>query len=63
MPEKLKEVKDKYQKRESEKGSRQVSNKVCQKVQKGAERAATAKRQKVDDLQDSNKVYQKVANG
>jgi len=37
MPEKLKEVKDKY------KGMRQdveVSNKVCQKVQQGAERTA-----------------------
>jgi len=39
MPKKLKEVKDKY------KGMRQdveVSNKVCQKVQQGAERAALA---------------------
>ena len=42
MPEKLKEVEDKYQKIESEKGSRKVSNKVCQKVSAGAERAALA---------------------
>ena len=42
IPAKLKEVEDKYQKRESEKGSRQVSNKVCQKVAEGAERAALA---------------------
>ena len=41
----------------------QDSNKVYQKVEQGAERAATAKRQKVDDLQDSNKVCQKVAEG
>ena len=60
MPAKLKEVESSFKNNGEKTG---VSNKVCQKVQKGAERAATAKRQKVDDLQDSNKVYQKVANG
>ena len=60
MPAKLKEVKDKYQKIESEKGSRKVSNKVCQKVSAGAERAALAEAKHVEV---SNKVCQKVQQG
>ena len=38
LPEKIQAIKDKYQKRESEKGSRQVSDKVCQKVAEGKAR-------------------------
>tara|TARA_R110001632_G_scaffold73264_3_gene168768 strand:- start:1688 stop:1900 length:213 start_codon:yes stop_codon:yes gene_type:complete len=54
MPAKLKEVESSFKNNGEKTG---VSNKVCQKVQKGAKRAATAEDKHAEV---SNKVYQKV---